>query len=614
MDLHLGNAAATDSERAAVDSVLGPPPSGWRGGTRSPLDGRVAYGGIARTVATRSDLLPCLHALQDEVGWVSPAALDYVCGRLDIAPAEAYGVLTAYALFSTEKGPQVVAHVCDDIACRIAGGGPPEIPETNSKVEWRPTSCLGQCEKGSAAFVQVAGASPIRSQIAPFGAAERGLVETIGEGLRVEASPPQTIAPQTKEDRSGLRILRRVGVVDPESFDSYRASGGYEVLQSVLNTGPDAVLAELEASRLSGRGGAAFPTATKWRGVACAMTRPRYVVVNADESEPGTFKDRVLLENDPFALVEAMTVAGITVGAEKGFAYIRGEYPLAERRLQDAVRAARVRGMLGEDILGSGLSFDIEVRRGAGAYIAGEETALLNSIEGRRPEPRNKPPFPTDQGLFARPTLVNNVETLFNVLEVLRLGSEEYASVGTTASTGTRLFCLSGAVERPGVYEVDLGTTLGSLIDLAGGMQAGKTLKAVLLGGAAGTFVEPGSLDLALSLEATRAQGATLGSGAVMVLDESADIQGILRRMAQFFRDESCGQCVPCRVGTVRQEELLARVARGGTNSAESQAKLLADLGAVMTDASICGLGQTANSAIASAVRLGLVPGLREQR
>jgi NADH-quinone oxidoreductase subunit F len=301
---------------------------------------------------------------------------------------------------------------------------------------------------------------------------------------------------------------------------------------------------------------------------------------------------------------------GYACGAEQGYIYIRGEYPLAEARLQVAVAAARARGLLGSDVMGAGFAFDIEVRRGAGAYIAGEETALINSIEGKRAEPRNKPPFPAQSGLFGKPTAINNVETLLCVLEILRIGGAEFARIGTKDSTGTRLFCLSGCVERPGLYEYEFGVTLRQVIDAAGGVRGGRPVQAVLLGGAAGAFVGPDSLEVPLTFEGVRAIGASLGSGVVLVLDDTVDVAVLLRRIARFFRDESCGQCVPCRVGTVRQEELIGRMVRGAPlGSPERELALLDDIASVARDASICGLGQTAVGAAQSAVRLGLIGG-----
>jgi NADH-quinone oxidoreductase subunit F len=309
------------------------------------------------------------------------------------------------------------------------------------------------------------------------------------------------------------------------------------------------------------------------------------------------------MEGDPFALIESMTIAGLTIGAELGYLYIRAEYPRALACLEEAAAAARAAGLLGEDVAGSGRSFDIEIRRGGGAYICGEETALMNSIEGKRGEPRNKPPFPTQVGLFGRPTVINNVETLVNVLDIVLEGGDAFASIGTVESTGPKLFCLAGAVARPGVYEVDFGETLGGLIDLAGGMTGTGVLGAVMLGGAAGIFVGEEHLDMPLTFEDSRARNATLGSGVVLVFDDATDFRSVARRIARFFRDESCGQCVPCRVGTVRQEELLARHLAGGP----FEDQLFDDVARVMMDASICGLGHTASTAIRSAVDLGLL-------
>jgi NADH-quinone oxidoreductase subunit F len=295
------------------------------------------------------------------------------------------------------------------------------------------------------------------------------------------------------------------------------------------------------------------------------------------------------MEGDPFALVEAMTIAAYASGCEHAYVYVRGEYPLAARRLEGAIAQARAAGLLG--------GLEIELRRGAGAYICGEETALFNSIEGKRGEPRNKPPFPAQAGLFGKPTLINNVETLANLLPILIEGGASYAKIGTAQSTGTRLFSLSGAISQPGVYEVAHGTTLRALIELAGGVAQGHHLQAILLGGAAGMLLAPQALDLPLTFEDARAAGATLGSGVVMLFDESVDLEAIVRRIARFFRDESCGQCVPCRIGTVRQEEALAR----------RDFSLLGEIAGVMRDASICGLGQTASSVVESArANLGL--------
>jgi NADH-quinone oxidoreductase subunit F len=609
VDLHFGDSKPTDDERDAVDALLGPPESSWEGADRSDADLRWARGG--REARDRRDLLlPGLHAINDRSGWISEGALDYLCRRLTVPPAEAYGVATFYALYATKPRPPMMAHVCDDIACRVAGGericqelerslGPEGEAARDGQVGWSRSPCLGLCDVAPAALVTRAGESSSIGGVGPVDAA--GIVARLDAGDPVAARPASPLA---QAGSGALRLLRRVGVVDPSSLDDYRSHGGYRALPAALAMGPESVIAEVTASRLMGRGGAAFPTGRKWAAVAAQPIQPHYLVCNADESEPGTFKDRVMLEGDPFAIVEAMTIAAFATGASRGYLYIRGEYPEAEAQVRGAIAAARSADLLGDAILGSGFAFDIEVRRGAGAYICGEETALFESIEGKRGEPRNKPPFPVEVGLFGKPTVVNNVETLANIPLIIELGGEAYARIGTEGSTGPRLFCLSGNVARPGVYEVEFGATLGDLIELAGGGPDGRSIRAILLGGAAGVFVGPGSLDLPLTFEATRAAGATLGSGVIMVFDETVDLVDTLRRIARFFRDESCGQCVPCRVGSVRQEELLTRLAAGATlRSRSDELDLLREIGQTMRDASICGLGQTASSAIESALR-----------
>jgi len=604
LDLHIVGPLASPAERAAIDAILDPeigPAGGWAGGQRDiAADGRAASGG--REARSRRDLLlPALHALQSHTGWISQPGLNHICRRLAVPPAEAYGVAAFYALFSTEPRATAVVHVCDDIACRLAGAE--QLCEQLERQlgaageGFSRSPCLGRCDRAPAALVTVAGDIPRAVSLAP---ADHAAVSAALEGSPSATGPSVPAVPQ--QGHGGLRLLARVGVVDPGSSADYRARGGYVALARALDIGPQAVIDEVAASGLLGRGGAAFPTGRKWAAVAAEHAQPHYLVCNADESEPGTFKDRVLLESDPFAIIEAMTIAGFAVGANQGYIYVRGEYPLAEARVRAAIGAARSAGLLGPNVAGSGFAFDIEVRRGAGAYICGEETALFASIEGYRGEPRNKPPFPVRSGLFGKPTAVNNVETLANVPLILAddASAEAYRRSGTPDSAGTKLFCLSGHVGRPGLYEVPFGTTLRELIDLAGGVPGGRALKAVLLGGAAGVFVGPEALDTELTFEGTRAIGATLGSGVVMVFDETADMLGTLRRIAAFFREESCGQCVPCRIGTVRQEELMEQLGRNGAPG--NDVALLRELGQAMRDASICGLGQTASSAIESAL------------
>ncbi|MBK7578978.1 MAG: NAD(P)H-dependent oxidoreductase subunit E [Myxococcales bacterium] len=594
MDLRALETPPSDAERAVIDALLGD-------------EGGPATVPIASARRKRHLLLPALHAVQARVGWISPGALGYVCRRLDVPPAEGFGVASFYALFALAERPPVALHVCDDIACKMAGADDlihsltrefGQAGHTTGESAWHRSPCLGLCEQAPAALYTSAGERPV----------ERGLGAMTHERaarLMQGNAPGEPSSPALHQvGEPGLRLLSRVGRVDPTSIDAYRAEGGYRALRLALELGPPRVMRELMESGLVGRGGAAFPTGKKWEAAARAPARPHYVVCNADESEPGTFKDRVLMEQDPFALIEAMTIAGVTVGAELGYLYVRAEYPLASQRLAHAIREVRARGLLGPDILGRGVGFELEIRRGAGAYICGEETALFNSLEGFRGEPRSKPPFPVEVGLFGKPTVVNNVETLVNVPFIVEHGAAEYRKLGTAASPGTRLFCVSGRVERPGLYELPFGVTLGALLERAGGVKGGRPLQGVLLGGAAGTFVGKAALALPLTFEDTRRAGVTLGSGVVLVLDDQVAVAPLLARIARFFRDESCGQCVPCRVGTVRQEELVTRLTRKQPRgNLDQELVLLAELGQVMRDASICGLGQTASAAIESAVK-----------
>ena len=619
MDLHIVGAEPSTEEREAVDALLGPPESGWAGGPRNAArDARVSRAGIEEVKDRRDLLLPALHAVQDRAGWISRGALNYICRRLIVPPAEAWGVVTFYHLFKTEPQPRVAAHVCDDIACRLAGAEDlcrrltAIAGQPGASWQWQRSPCLGQCDRAPAALVIRADSSPAAELIEGITNAEEIVGAAVSSNQK-SAVPlghagaslvKSEAAPRAAVFGAPLKLLKRVGQIDPASLAAYRDYGGCRALARAIEMGPGAIVQEVIASNLLGRGGAAFPTGRKWEAVAREAARPHYLVCNADESEPGTFKDRVLLEEDPFAIVEAMTIAALAAGCERGFVYIRGEYPLAAARVQIAIDAAREARLLGPDVMGKGFAFDLEIRRGAGAYICGEETALFNSLEGRRGEPRSKPPFPAQVGLFNKPTVVNNVETLVNVLDIVLEGGANWARTGTKASTGTRLFCLCGNVERPGLYEVPFGVTLGELTSMAGGVAGGRALQAILLGGAAGTFVGPDALSLRLTFEDVRAAGATLGSGVVMVFDDRADLRDTLLRIARFMEDESCGQCVPCRVGTVRQVELLERLNRtGGPGERTTEdLALLTELGQAMRDASICGLGQTASSAIESAV------------
>jgi NADH-quinone oxidoreductase subunit F len=366
---------------------------------------------------------------------------------------------------------------------------------------------------------------------------------------------------------------------------------------------PAQVIEEVKASGLMGRGGAAFPTGVKWEGTARANGQPKYIVCNADEAEPGTFKDRVLMEDVPHRMLEGIIIGAYAIGANKGYIYIRGEYQRQTEIVSHAIDEAVRAGYLGSNILGSGFSLHLEVRRGAGAYICGEETAQFESIEGKRGFPRVKPPFPTTHGLFGKPTVINNVETFCNIPYIIANGAQEYRKIGTPGPSGTKLFCVSGDVARPGLYEVPFGVTLRHLIeDLAGGMREASSFQTALFGGAAGRFVSTDVLDVKLTFEDMRAAGVPIGAGAIMVFDQKRDMRDILLRLGHFFAEESCGKCYPCQIGTQRQLEILQRV--NDHSTLPDDAERLLDLAVCMTDASLCGLGQTAAMAVMSALNL----------
>jgi NADH-quinone oxidoreductase subunit F len=377
------------------------------------------------------------------------------------------------------------------------------------------------------------------------------------------------------------------------------AYGDYAALRHALTgMSPEAVSAEVEASGLVGRGGAAFPTGLKWRLTRSAAQWPHYVVCNADESEPGTFKDRVLLEHRPHLLLEGLLLSAYAVQAERAYIFIRGEYPEATAILERAIEEASAAGLMGQQIMGSAFSCAVELRRGAGAYICGEETALFEAIEGKRGFPRIKPPYPTTHGLFNCPTSVNNVETLCAVPAIIRHGAAWFRRWGTEKSTGTKLVAVSGHVYRPGVFEIPFGMTLRQVLEqYAGGVRG--ELQAILMGGAAGTFLRADELDVRLTFEDLRQAGSSLGSGAIMVFNTTVDLRDILRRLGHFFAHESCGKCFPCQLGTQRQMEILDRL----DTPLPGDVARLRDVGLTMTEASLCGLGQTAASAVLSALQ-----------
>ena len=524
----------------------------------------------------RSGLLPALHAAQRYYGWLPQEVATEIAKALQLPLADVHGVIEFYSLFYSGPIGKKMIRVCTDPACALKGadellnhlcshhGIEPGQTTADSDLTIERSPCLGLCEQAPAALIDDEAETNISIQM---GAYELGRPRSI-----VYGSP---------------RLLTRNCGGGSTSLDSY---GEYAALKKVQTMKPSEVVAEIKAAGLVGRGGAAFPTAIKWEGASNAEGDEKYVICNADESEPGTFKDRVLLLDDPHCTLEGMCIAAHAIGARKGYIYLRGEYPYILPVLEQALSEARGAGYLGE-------KFDIEIRLGAGAYICGEETALFESIEGKRGLPRIKPPFPTTNGLFDKPTVINNVETLCNVPLIIGMGADAYRKIGTEKSPGPKLFCISGDVAKPGLYEIPFGVTLRELLEMAGC----DVFQAVLLGGAAGAFASPEHLDVRLTFEDLRAAGLPLGSGVVMVFDQTRDLSDVLARLGKFFAHESCGKCYPCQMGTQRQMEILNRIAAGKMNVGDVER--LQDVGWTMTDASLCGLGQTAASAVLSAMK-----------
>jgi NADP-reducing hydrogenase subunit HndC len=389
-------------------------------------------------------------------------------------------------------------------------------------------------------------------------------------------------------------VLQRAGIIDPESIEDYIVHDGYEALGKMFSEmTPKDVIDELDKSGLRGRGGAGFPVGRKWSFVAGATGDPKYVICNADESEPGTFKDRVIIEGDPHSIVESMIISAYAVGAKEGFIYIRGEYPTAYQRLETAIHQAYEYGLLGKNIFGKGFDFDLHIHAGAGAYICGEETALIESIEGKRGEPRARPPYPPTYGLWGKPTLVNNVETLANIPPIIRNGGEWYRKIGTSSSPGTKVYTILGNVNVTGLIEVPMGITLREVINIyAKGMKNNATLKLVQTGGSSGSIVPASLQDTPMDFDSFQKAGVSLGSGALLICDESNCVVDLALVLMQFFRFESCGKCTPCRIGTQRAFEILTRISEG-TGSINELDEIL-KLADSMEKLSNCGLGQTA--------------------
>lgn len=472
------------------------------------------------------------------------------------------------------------------------------------------TGCFGLCEMGPVVVVYPEGAFYARVK-------DENVDEIVSEHLmkgRVVTSllyhdkttAHNAVTSLEKVDfyKKQMRVaLRNCGVIDPENIDEYIAVDGYKGLTKALTEmTPEEVIAEISKSGLRGRGGAGFPTGKKWEFTAKAQGDQKYVCCNADEGDPGAFMDRSVLEGDPHAVIEAMTIAGYAVGANQGYIYVRAEYPIAVKRLQIAIDAARDYGLLGENILGTGFSFDLDIRLGAGAFVCGEETALMTSIEGHRGEPRPRPPFPAVKGLFQKPTLLNNVETYANIAQIIVKGADWFSSIGTERSKGTKVFALGGKITNTGLVEVPMGTTLREIIyDIGGGCPGGKQFKAVQTGGPSGGCLPASLLDTQIDYDNLIAAGSMMGSGGMIVMDEDNCMVDIARFFLDFTVDESCGKCTPCRIGTRRMLEILQRITNG--QGKDGDIERLENLAQNIKNTALCGLGQTAPNPVLSTLR-----------
>ncbi len=500
---------------------------------------------------------------------------------------------------------------CAGTPCLSAGGAAVrkalekavEGKNGNSSVEVMGTGCVGPCSRGPLVTVVTPGEEEhTYEKVTPQAVPE--IVEAHLEKGVEAASVPSTVSRDssffTKQQKIVLETSERI---DPERLESYVAQGGYSALARALeDMTPEEVCEELVTSGLRGRGGAGYPTGIKWKQVRGAQGERKFVVANGDEGDPGAYMDRTLMESDPHRILEGMAIAAYAVGAEQGFVYVRGEYPLAAERLGKAIRAAERQGLLGDDILGSSFSFRIRIRMGAGAFVCGEETALMASIMGRRGQPVPRPPYPAQRGLWNAPTLINNVETFGSVPPVISRGGDWYSRWGTDKSKGTKIFALAGKVCQTGLIEVPMGITLREIVfDIGGGIPGGGAFKAAQTGGPSGGCIPASHLDTPMDYESLQELGSIIGSGGLIVMDESSCMVDVARFFMEFCMDESCGKCTPCRSGTVQMVRLLEKI-KGGRASAHDLEKL-EELCELLKATSLCGLGQTAPNPVLSTIR-----------
>jgi NADH:ubiquinone oxidoreductase subunit F (NADH-binding)/NADH:ubiquinone oxidoreductase subunit E len=541
---------------------------------------------------TPESVLEILVALQTEHGALKREMLNDVAQLLEIPPSRVYGIATFYSMLEVvEFTPASVLtkiRVCDGPACWLCNENITSVRDAvredypDRKIER--TSCLGLCDRAPAMLIGNEQAGPIQEA-----------------NIAIVANQKRKPITYSQPRQSEVRVmLANAGKIDPDSLESALGFGAYQGLKNALRLSPEEVIKEVESSNLNGRGGAGFPVGKKWRFVANAPKTKKVVVCNADESEPLIYKDRVLIDTNPQQILEGMAIAGYATGANIGYIYIRGEYFSQAHRLEVAIKQAELGGWLGNNIAGSGFSFEIHVHRGAGAYICGEETALLESLEGKRGEPRLRPPYPPTSGYQKLPTLINNVESFAAVPHILMKGAEWYKNLSQNSSGGTKIYMLMGHVNHPGLFEAPFGLTLRQIIDdFGGGLLPGSKFHFALCGGAAGTIVDNKLLDTPIDYNSA-SKGISLGAGSFLICDERVSPVSMLRELLHFFSLESCGKCTPCRIGTKRSHDLLIRLAEG--RGQERDIKELSSLADVMQEASFCGLGQSIHLPVKSAL------------
>jgi NADH:ubiquinone oxidoreductase subunit F (NADH-binding)/(2Fe-2S) ferredoxin len=477
------------------------------------------------------------------------------------------------------------------------------------EIEVIPSGCMGPCNQGP--LVKYLPENIIYQHI------NCETIEAVVQQQLIEQKPIEELLlfadsrekPFVKADddpffKKQLKIaLKDCGEINPESLDDYLAAGGYEALEKALfRMSPEEVISEVKHSRIRGRGGAGYPTGLKWESVYKYVSDQKYVICNGDEGDPGAFMDRSVLEGNPHRVLESMAIAGYAIGASKGYAYIRGEYPLAIKRFELAIKQATKVGLIGKNILGSSFSFDVEVRIGAGAFVCGEETALISSIEGKRGTPKPRPPFPAESGLWGKPTLINNVETFAAIASIILNGGEWYSETGTAKSAGTKVFALAGKINYSGLIEVPMGTTLREIVfEIGGGIQNNKTFKAAQTGGPSGGCIPAEHLDVKMDYESLVSLGSIMGSGGLIIMDEQSDMVDVARYFMEFCMDESCGKCVPCRVGTKMMHDLLQKIY--DEKGTVIDLNRLEELAFYVKETSLCGLGASAPNPLLSTLR-----------